>query len=358
MVPAILRNVAAPLCLALKLSMLGHASDSPRAATASMAAYAGVSAVVEVSASILNLVIEASVARVQRARSANDVHELATAIRSTAAAAAGIGCLFAAVLWLCREHMLDLTYVSCNLEAASIARDYAPYALAALPPCMLLAACRFILVEFGALGTASALANAAVIADTAAFSIPLVHWSGGLPAAAAASLVAALILAAAGLCLVLHMASPTVHRQMLPLNMPGLPAAAWREPLSHRPRHPDAHAPFMEDTPGAAAVNSPLAVNNPSAVPVKCPEAAAVSTPTAEDGSGAEPRDAGECDESRSDHYPDFGNFLGTEFGTLPLRRLFLSGNTLALMAGVGYYGGAPALAAHAVLVQLWMIPR
>jgi Na+-driven multidrug efflux pump len=54
--------------------------------------------------------------RVGLKRGANDMHAMATAIFSAVAAAAGFGCSSAAVLWLCSEHMVDLTSVSPTLK--------------------------------------------------------------------------------------------------------------------------------------------------------------------------------------------------------------------------------------------------
>jgi hypothetical protein len=131
-------------------------------------------------------------------------------------------------------------------------------------------------------------------------------------------------------------------------------AAAWRGPRLLRRRHPDSHA----------AATRPLlraeVLSNPCAWAVNCSEAAAVSTPTTGGGSGAEPRAIGGSEESRSNLYSKSNTFLGLarESSNLFVQSLFFAASLLGLMATVGYYGGAPALAAHAVVVQLWMIAR
>eukprot|EP00962_Isochrysis_galbana_P029549 scaffold9454_cov93-Isochrysis_galbana.AAC.1 len=276
-------------------------------------------------------------ARVGQARGANDMHALATAILSAITAAAGIGVSAAAVLWLCRDHMLDVTSVSSSLATAGIAREYAPFALAALPPRMLLAACRSILVGFGALGTASSLAATAAVADAATFSILLVFWGRGLPAAAAGSLGVTLVAAAAGLCLILRTAPPPLRLRLLP-HLPGIPTAVPAHPFL-RPRHPASHAEATRLQP----------------------EHGLARHPSTGRGGGAEPQSHGGSEAPparRSILSPAPGSLLSLarDSGDMFTRSLLLSSSFLGLAAAVGYCGGAPALAAHAVVAQLWMI--
>jgi len=122
--PAILNNVAAPICAALKLGLLGHYSgSSPLEATWAVAAYTGVSAVVDFASSMCNFVVVVSMARVGHARGANDTEALATAITSAIATSVTAGFLFAGLLWLARDITLDVTSLSAN-EVKRASRVY------------------------------------------------------------------------------------------------------------------------------------------------------------------------------------------------------------------------------------------
>ena len=204
--PAILNNVAAPLAAAAQLICLGHTGSSPSHATELVAAFTAATAVTAFVANVANFVLVVTMAKVGRALGAKQWAALSATVLSALAVATCTGAMCALLLLACSSPVLSAFSLPAAAREQAVA--FWPYAVARLPPLLLLKSATGVLVGYQRLRLASLLSTLLALADAAAFYAILQPLQLGLPAAGLAVAITCSVAALVALAAVIALPPP------------------------------------------------------------------------------------------------------------------------------------------------------